>query len=129
MADPHRSTASYHSLGAISRRGYTHLRICCLTCGHSKWVPLDLVIQRMGGQSGLFDLARRACCALCGARGAHVEIAEPPTPTAGQGYVAWLERRMGWILKEGTQIRDLIHAGVEALADDPVTQHVEFWRE
>lgn len=119
---------SYHTLRAINDRGYTHLRFCCLRCLHLHWVALDFAIHTAGPTAGLLDLARRARCRLCGSHGAHVDVAEPPTATNGPGYVAWIERRMRWILSEGAHLQTLIRAGVEALADEqPVTQHVEFW--
>lgn len=119
---------AYHSLGSIAARGYTHLRFCCLGCGSLRWVPLDFVISRAGPAVGLLHLAQRSVCRRCGRKGAHVELAEPPTATNGPGYLAWLERRMHWILREGSQIQNLIKGGVEVLGEQPVTQYVEWWR-
>lgn len=87
----------HHALGMIQRRGYRHLRACCLSCGHIKWLDIWQVMDKLGPAADLLAVARRARCANCRHRGAHVDIAPPPSPDGGIYYEEWCRHRLVYL--------------------------------
>ncbi len=88
-------TYGYDNLGRWAEAGAHRVQFWCVSpgCGQMTAVRIDELIKRVGADASFPDLARKARCRKCGARGCHVQPADPPR--AGQrDYDAWVQTEL-----------------------------------